>query len=118
MQPLPPTALAEYREVGVRVSSHITIRVKNLTCSMPARLIRQHLRVEVQARVLRLYLGRERVLAVSRACGDRGAVINFRLMVGPLLRQPGALVNYQHREPHPIRAWRSGPPIILKRAVD
>jgi len=35
---------------------------------------------------------------VPRACGDRGAVINFRHVVGPLLRKPGAFVNYQHRE--------------------
>jgi hypothetical protein len=38
------------------------------------------------------------VLEVPRACGDRGAVINFRHVVGPLLRKPGAFVNYQHRE--------------------
>ena len=98
MQPLPPTPLAEYRELAVRVSGHSTIRVKNITYSVPSRLIGQRLRVEVYERVLQLYLGRERVLEVPRACGDRGAVINFRHVVGPLLRKPGAFVNYQHRE--------------------
>ena len=98
MQPLPPTPLAEYRELGVRVSGHSTVRVKNITYSVPSRLIGQRLRVEVYESVIRLYLGRERVLEVPRSCGDRGAVINFRHVVGPLLRKPGAFVNYQHRE--------------------
>jgi hypothetical protein len=98
MQPLPPTPLAEYREVGVRVSRHSTVRIKHITYSVPSRLIGQRLRVEVYESVLKLYLGRERVLEVPRACGDRGAVINFRHVVGPLLRKPGAFVNYQHRE--------------------
>jgi hypothetical protein len=98
MQALPPTPLAEYREVGAKVSSHSTIRVKHITYSVPSRMIGQRLRVEVYESVLKLYLGRERVLEVPRARGDRGAVINFRHVVGPLLRKPGAFVNYQHRE--------------------
>jgi hypothetical protein len=98
MQALPPTPLAEYRELGVSVSSHSTIRVRKITYSVPSRLIGQRLRVEVYESVLKLYLGRERVLEVPRACGNRGAVINFRHVVGPLLRKPGAFVNYQHRE--------------------
>jgi len=108
MQPLPPTPLAESRELGVRVSGHSTIRVKNITYSVPSRLIGQRLRVEVYESVLQLYLGRERVLEVPRACGDRGAVINFRHVVGPLLRKPGAFVNYQHREQlYPSVAYRA-----------
>jgi len=98
MQPLPPTPLAEYRELAAGVSRHSTIRIKNITYSVPSRLIGQRLRVEVYEGVLKFYLGRERVMEVARACGDRGAVINFRHVVGPLLRKPGAFVNYQHRE--------------------
>jgi transposase len=98
MPALPPTPLAEYREVGAKVSRHSTIRVNHITYSVPSRLIGQRLRVEVYESVLKLYLGPERVLEVPRARGDRGAVINFRHVVGPLLRKPGAFVNYQHRE--------------------
>ena len=115
MQPLPPTPLAEYRELGVRVSSHSTIRVKNITYSVPSRLIGQRLRVEVYESVLKLYLGRERVLEMPRACGDRGAVINFRHVVGPLLRKPGAFVNYQHREQlYPSVAYREAYDRLVK----
>ena len=98
MTPLPETRLAEYREAHVTVSKHSTIRVKKITYSVPSRLIDRRLRVEIHESVLKLYLGRERVLELPRARGDRGAVINFRDMVGPLLRKPGAFLNYQHRE--------------------
>lgn len=64
---------------------------------MPSRLIGQWLRVEVHESILRLYLGRERVLDLPRARG-RAAVIHFRDVVGPMLRKPGAFANYQHRE--------------------
>jgi hypothetical protein len=107
MAPLPPTALAEYREVDARVSRQSTIRVKKISYSVPSRLIGQRVRVEVYESILKLYLGRQEVLEVPRARGDRGAVINFRDMVGPLLRKPGAFLNYQHREQlYPTVAYR------------
>ena len=89
--------MAEYQEVRVWVGEHSTIRVRKVTCSVPSRLVGQHVRVEVHEAVLRLYLGRERVLELPRSRG-REAVINFRDLVGPLLRKPGAFLHYQHRE--------------------
>lgn len=97
MTPLPPTRLADYQEVQAWVGQHSTIRVKKVTYSVPSRLVGQHVRVEVHEAVLKLYLGREKVLELARARG-RAAVIDFRDMVGPLLRKPGAFLNYQHRE--------------------
>jgi len=108
MGPLPPTRLAEYQEVDALVGRHSTIRVKKVTYSVPSRLIGQRLRVEVHEAVLKLTLGRERLLELPRATG-RGAVINFRDVVGPLLRKPGAFLNYQHREQlYPTVAYRAG----------
>jgi transposase len=108
MGPLPPTRLAEYQEVDAPVGRHSTIRVKKVTYSVPSRLIGQRLRVEVHESVLKLTLGREKVLELPRARG-RGAVINFRDVVGPLLRKPGAFLNYQHREQlYPTVAYRAG----------
>jgi hypothetical protein len=107
MSPLPPTRLAEYQEVRAWVGQQSTIRVRQVTYSVPARLIGQYLRVEVHEAVLRLFLGRERVLELPRSRG-REAVINFRDMVGPLLRKPGAFIHYQHREQlYPTGVYRS-----------
>lgn len=108
MGPLPPTRLAEYQEVEALVGRHSTIRVKKVTYSVPSRLIGQRLRVEVHESVLKVALGRQKVLELPRARG-RGAVINFRDVVGPLLRKPGAFLNYQHREQlYPTVAYRAG----------
>src|SRR5215212_8816535 len=108
MRPLPGTLLADYREVEVRVSGQSTIRVRHVTYSVPSRLIGQRLRVEVYESLLKVYLGRERVLELARACGDGGAVIDFRHLIGPLLRKPGAFLNYQHREQlYPTVAYRA-----------
>lgn len=107
MAPLPPTRLAEYQEVEARVGSNSTIRVKKVTYSVPSRLIGQTVRVEVHESVLRLCLGREQVLKLPRTRG-RAAVINFRDVVGPLLRKPGAFLNYQYREQlYPTVAFRT-----------
>lgn len=107
MSPLPPTRLAEYQEVEAWVASNSTIRVKKVTYSVPARLIGQTVRVEVHESVLRLGLGPEAVLELPRVRG-RAAAINFRDVVGPLLRKPGAFANYQYREQlYPTVAFRA-----------
>lgn len=107
MSPLPPTRLAEYQELRAWVGQHSTIRVKKVTYSVPSRLIGQYLRVEVHESVLRLFLGREHVLELPRSRG-RQTVINFRDVVGPLLRKPGAFAHYQHREQlYPTGVYRS-----------
>lgn len=107
MEPLPPTRLAEYREVEVSVSRQSTIRVKQASYSVPARLIGQRLRVQVHEAALHLYLGREPLMQLPRARRGQRAVIDFRDVVGPLLRKPGAFANYQHREAlYPSLAYR------------
>lgn len=106
MAALPPTRLAEYQEVEALVGCNSTIRVKKVTYSVPSRLIGQSVRVEVHESLLRLYLGRERVLELPRVRGQVPA-INFRDVVGPLMRKPGAFLNYQYREQlYPTVAFR------------
>jgi transposase len=98
LRPLPPTRLAEYRELRARVGTGSTMRVKNVTYSVPSRLVGQTVRVERYESELKVYLGRELVVRLPRQSGDRGARIDFRHVVGALLRKPGAFRNYQHRE--------------------
>jgi hypothetical protein len=108
MEPLPPTRLAEYREVRAQVSRNSTIRVKKIVYSVPSRLKGQWLRVEVYEAILKLYLGRQKLMELPRAVGGRGAVINFRHVIGALLRKPGAFLNYQYREQfYPTAEYRT-----------
>jgi hypothetical protein len=98
MRPLPAGRLAEYREYRPVVSSHSLIRVRKHTYSVPSRLIGHTLRVELYEAELKVYLARDFLFCLPRLRGDRGALVDFRHVIGPLLRKPGAFVHYRHRE--------------------
>jgi hypothetical protein len=98
LRPLPPGFLAEYREYEPQVSSQSLIRVKKNAYSVPSRLIGHTLRVELYEAQLKVYLGREFLFSLPRLRGDRGALVDFRHVITPLLRKPGAFLNYRHRE--------------------
>jgi hypothetical protein len=97
MKELPPTRLCEYDEVDCRVSSHSTIRVKQVTYSVPARFIGRRLRVRVSEQQVVVYHGAELVAELPRS-RDRQAVIDYRHIIQALLRKPGAFARYRHRE--------------------
>jgi hypothetical protein len=98
MGALPPGEVAEYREYEPVVSSQSLIRVKKNAYSVPSRLIGHTLRVELYEAELKVYLGREFLCCLPRMRGDRGAQVDFRHVIGPLLRKPGAFIHYRHRE--------------------
>jgi hypothetical protein len=98
MRALPAGRLAEYREYAPVVSSQSLIRVKRHTYSVPSRLIGHTLRVELHEAQLKVYLGRDFLFCLPRLRGDRGALVDFRHVITPLLRKPGAFIHYRHRE--------------------
>ena len=98
LRPLPAGPLAEYQECAPVVSSQSLIRIKKQTYSVPSRLIGHTLRVEVHETEHQVYLGREFLFCLPRVRGDRGGKVDFRHVIVPLLRKPGAFRNYRHRE--------------------
>jgi hypothetical protein len=98
MRPLRVGRLAEYREYQPVVSSHSLMRVRKHTYSVPSRLIGHTLRVELHEAQLKVYLSRDFLFCLPRLRGDRGALVDFRHVIGPLLRKPGAFIHYRHRE--------------------
>jgi hypothetical protein len=98
MRLLPAGCLAEYREYEPVVSSQSLIRVKKHTYSVPSRLIGHTLRVELHEAELKVHLGRDLLFCLPRLRGDRGALVDFRHIIAPLLRKPGAFIHYRHRE--------------------
>jgi hypothetical protein len=98
MRALPAGRWAEYREYEPVVSSQSLIRVKKHTYSVPSRLIGHTLRVELHEAELKVYLGRDLLFGLPRLRGDRGALVDFRHIIAPLLRKPGAFIHYRHRE--------------------
>jgi hypothetical protein len=108
LRPLPAVDLAEYREYAPVVSSQSLMRVKKHAYSVPSRLIGHTLRVELYEAHLKVYLGREHLFDLPRLRGDRGALVDFRHVITPLLRKPGAFINYRHREAlYPTPVYRA-----------
>jgi hypothetical protein len=108
MRPLPVGQLAEYREYEPVVSSQSLIRVNKHTYSVPSRLIGHPLRVEQHEAELKVFLGREFLFCLPRLRGDRGALVDFRHVITPLLRKPGAFIHYRHREAlYPSAVYRA-----------
>ena len=97
MRELPPTRLCEYDEVDCRVSSHSTIRVKQVTYSVPAKFIGLRLRARVSEQAVAVYHGADCIAELPRS-RDRRAVIDYRHIIQALLRKPGAFARYRHRE--------------------
>ena len=108
MRVLPGGKLAEYREYQPVVSSHSLIRVNKHVYSVPTRLIGHTLRVEYYESALKVYLGREHLFDLPRLRGDSGGLVDFRHVIGQLVRKPGAFDHYRHREAlYPSTVFRS-----------
>ena len=90
--------LPDYREVMVSVRSDSTIRINKMVYSVPSRLIGVKLLARVDENHVVLLEGAQEVARLPLSRGDRGAVIDFRHLIGHLLRKPGAFAGYRWRE--------------------
>lgn len=95
------TAVAElpdYRELMVTVGNNSTIRLRKQVYSVPGRLIGAKLLARVHENRIVLLDGLAEVAQLPLGKSDRGAVIDFRHVIGHLRRKPGAFANYRWRE--------------------
>jgi len=90
--------LPDYRELMVTVGNNSTIRVRKLRYSVPSRLIGTKLLARIYETRIVLLAGAQEVAQLPLNGGDRGAVIDFRHVIGHLLRKPGAFAGYRWRE--------------------
>ena len=90
--------LADYRETMVSVRNDSTIRVNKMVYSVPCRLIGVKLLARIHENEIVLLAGAREVARLPLSRGDRGAVIDFRHLIGHLLRKPGAFAGYRWRE--------------------
>jgi transposase len=103
----PVLDLSDYREVMVSVSNNSTIRVRKLVYSVPSRLIASKLLARIYENKIILLNGAQEVARLPLGRGDRGAVIDYRHLIGHLVRKPGAFAGYRWREElFPAPAYR------------
>ena len=98
MHPLPSRRLNDYRDYRVVVGPWSTIRVGHNTYSAPSRLVRYEVTARLHADRVEIYFAGQRVAEMERLRGCGKARINYRHVIGSLLRKPGAFQNYRYRE--------------------
>jgi transcriptional regulator with XRE-family HTH domain len=98
LAPLPSLPLDPVQELRVSVSRFSTIRVLRNTYSVPSRLIGHTLTVRLRAETIELYLGATRLETLPRLRGQHQQHIDYRHLIGSLVRKPGAFAQYRYRD--------------------
>jgi hypothetical protein len=89
--------LPEYTEYRCGVRSWSTINVKRRIYSVPSRLIGRTVRVHRYAEHIEVFYGGVRQLSAPWLRDERAHHINYRHVIGSLVRKPGAFRNYRFR---------------------
>jgi len=112
MAPLPKFKTTDFTLASATVTRSGTIYVRDVHYTAPSRLIGHRLKVHVYDDRLICFLGAAEVLALARVHrGKRGAarakVIDYRHIIGALVKKPQAFARYVHREAlYPRTAFR------------
>ena len=107
LRPLPPAPIPEYVNYRVRVRKWSTISVSNRRYSVPSRLIGVEVEVRLYADYLEVYYKGNLVERMERIHRRDEARIDYRHIIGSLVRKPGAFARYRYREQmFPTRTFR------------
>ena len=107
LRPLPPAPMPEYVNYRARVRKWSTIQVAGRTYTAPSRLIGKEVRIRLYADWVEVYCKDHLVERMERVRGEREANVNYRHVIGSLVRKPGAFARYRFREQlFPTRQFR------------
>ncbi|MGH7860271.1 MAG: IS21 family transposase [Candidatus Binatia bacterium] len=98
MRPLSVDRLPEYSEERARVTTWSTIRVKRNIYSVPSRLRDEEVKVRLYDEKIEVYHAGKYQLTAERLRGAGRHAIDYRHVVGSLVRKPGAFERYRYRE--------------------
>jgi hypothetical protein len=99
LKPLPERRTYDYTEERVRVMRSSTIVIKKVTYSVPSRLIGMILKIHLYDDRLECYVGGDHVVTLQRhRKHKRCHHIDYRHVIGTLLRKPQAFRNYIYKE--------------------
>ncbi len=100
--PLPAHKAADYSEQVVKVSSSSTIDVKRVLYSVPGRLVGESLRLHIYDDRIEAYVGSMLAHTLPRTytlnSNQRGRCIDYRHLIGQLVRKPRAFRYSQLRD--------------------
>jgi hypothetical protein len=98
LKPLPAYRLDDYRKYDIPVGSSSTVRVAHNTYSVPSRLIGHEVAAKLYADHVEIHFAEQCVCSMERLRGTGKARIDYRHLIGSLVRKPGAFENYRYRE--------------------
>ena len=98
MHDLPLSRLDDFRRERVRVSVFSTLRAAENVYSVASRLIGEWVDVRLYAERIEVYYAGARVAEMERLRGRGHAAIDYRHLIGSLVRKPGAFARYRYRE--------------------
>jgi Mu transposase, C-terminal domain len=98
MRELPAARLETLERLRVRVSRLSTIRVKHNTYSVPARLIGEEVETRIGMEQIEVWYAQQLVVRLERLRGQDKHHIDYRHVIGWLVRKPGAFARYVYRE--------------------
>lgn len=98
MKPLPSYRLNDYREYLAGVSGWSTVQVAHNTYSVPSRLIRHEITARLYADRVEIRFAGQCVDTMDRIRGKGKVRIDYRHVIGSLVRKPGAFAHYRYRE--------------------
>ena len=98
LRPLPPAPMPEYVNYRARVRKWSTIQAAGRTYTVPSRLIGKEVQIRLYADWVEVYYKNHLVERMERVRGEREANVNYRHVIGSLVRKPGAFARYRFRE--------------------
>lgn len=98
MKSLPDRKWNAPKIITARVSPSSTVVILKGVYSVPSRLISLLLNAYIYPEEIVLFYGNKEVQRMPRLLKDCGVSINYRHIIGHLLRKPGAFAHYQYHE--------------------
>ncbi|HWW85260.1 MAG TPA: IS21 family transposase [Vicinamibacterales bacterium] len=98
LHPLPSSQIPSYTTYSPKVRRWSTIRVAHRTYSVPARLIGHTVDVRVYADRLEVRYRDQMVQTMPRLRKEEEHRVDYRHVIGWLVRKPGAFARYRYRE--------------------
>ena len=95
---LPPAPVPEYANYQSKVRKWSTIQVAGHSYSVPSRLIGKEVQIRLYADWVEVYYKSHLVERMERVRSEGEANVNYRHVIGSLVRKPGAFARYRFRE--------------------
>ena len=90
--------MPEYVNYQSRVRKWSAIQVAGRTYTVPSRLIGKEVQIRLYADWVEVYYKGHQVERMERVHGEGEANVNYRHVIGSLVRKPGAFARYRYRE--------------------